>query len=165
MRKIMFISLLILVGIFLICAGCSAPPAQKQPTPSPTTLVTTMTTIPTPVPTTISTPIPTPTPPKQRQITDGYWCRKTTINIGNAPTEIRECYQFSPDGTFKWGYSPGYPMGKSRSCSAPNVKCEYSLNPNGKYEVQGGYFYTLSGDQLVDPHDPPYFTYSANGIP
>lgn len=101
----------------------------------------------------------------QHKITDGYWCRDTTKNIGKDPTNVKECYQFFSDGTFKWGYAPGYPMGKSQSCWAPNVKCEYSLNPKGQYEVSGGYFYTLSGDSLVDPFDPPYFRWSSTGIP
>jgi hypothetical protein len=121
----------------------------------------TITRVVTPIP----TPAPTPIPTIQRKITDGFWCRDTTINIGKAPTNVRECYQFLSDGTFKWGYSPGYPMGKSPSCWSPNVKCEYSLNANGKYEVQGGYFYTLSGDTLIDPHNPPYFKWSSTGIP
>jgi hypothetical protein len=87
------------------------------------------------------------------------------MNIGKAPTNVRECYQFFSDGTFNWGYSPGRIMGKSPSCWSPNVKCEYSLNAKGQYEVQGGYIYTLSGDILIDPHDPPYFARSSTGIP
>jgi hypothetical protein len=166
MRKILFLSLLLIAALFLMCAGCTQgqPSASQAPPASPTVVKTTITT----VPTTLPTPLPavsTPATPAPRQITDGYWCRKTTINIGNAPTEILECYQFLPDGTFRWGYSPGWPMGKSPSCLAPNVKCEYTLNPDGRYEVEGGYFYTLTGDLLIDPHDPPYFTYSIKGIP
>jgi hypothetical protein len=111
-------------------------------------------------------PVATPVPVVSRTITDGFWCRDTTINIGKAPTEVRECYQFFMDGTYKWGYTPGWPMGKSLSCSgSPDAKCGYSLNPNGKIEVQGGYSYTVSGDALIDPHDPPYFIRSATGIP
>jgi hypothetical protein len=88
------------------------------------------------------------------------------MNIGKAPTDVKECYQFFPDGTYKWGYSPGWPMGKSLSCSgSADAKCVYSLNPNGKIEVQGGYSYTVSGDALIDPHDPPYFIRTASGIP
>ena len=99
------------------------------------------------------------------KITDGFWCRETTKNIGKAPTEVRECYQFLSDGTFRWGYSPGYLMGKSPSCWAPNVECEYSILSNGRYEVQGGYIYTLSENILIDPMDPPYFLWSPSGIP
>ena len=114
----------------------------------------------------IRTPAPTPIPTIQHKITDGFWCRKTTINIGKAPTDINECYQFSSDGTFRWGYSPGWPMGKSPSCSGEaGAKCTYSLNSAGKYEVQGGYIFTLSGDSLIDVHNPPYYRWSATGIP
>lgn len=114
----------------------------------------------------VMTPIPSPIPNTQHEITDGFWCRDTTINIGTAPTGVKECYKFLSDGTYKWGYSPGWPMGKSLSCSGdPNAKCVYSLNSNGKYEVQGGYFYTLSGNTLIDSHDPPYFKWSSTGIP
>jgi hypothetical protein len=128
----------------------------------------TQTTSPTPVTTritTIRTPYPTPVPTYAPKITDGFWCRFTTKNIGKDPTDVTECYQFFTDGTFKWGYSPGYPMGKSPSCWSPDVKCVYSYNSNGKYEVQGGYSYTLSGINLIDPHDPPYFVWRATGIP
>jgi TM2 domain-containing membrane protein YozV len=114
----------------------------------------------------IRTPVPTPIPQIQHRISDGFWCRATTINIGKAPTDVKECYQFLSDGTFKWGYSPGWPMGKSPSCSgAMNAKCIYSLNPAGKYEVQGGYIFSLSGDLLIDAHNPPYYRWSATGIP
>jgi hypothetical protein len=169
MRKIAIFSLLLLLVIILVSSGCSAPsgqnpPAQTSPPMTPT-ITPIATPVPTTIPTTIATPVPPPATPAERKITDGYWCRKTTINIGNAPTEITECYQFLPDGTFRWGYTPGQPMGKSLSCQAPNVQCEYTLNADGRYEVKGGYLYKLSGDQLVDPHDPPYFTYTATGIP
>jgi len=111
-------------------------------------------------------PAPTPAAAASRKITDGFWCRDTTMNIGKAPTKVKECYQFFPDGTYKWGYTPGWPMGKSLSCSgSKEAQCEYSINANGKIEVQGGYSYTLSGYQLIDPHDPPYFTWTATGIP
>ena len=169
MRKRSIVTLLLLLAILLMSSGCSAPSGQNGPAQTSPLMTTTITTLPTPVPTTIPTTIPTPLPtpaaPAERKITDGYWCRDTTINIGNANTEITECYQFLPDGTFRWGYSPGRPMGKSQSCEAPNIRCEYSLNADGRYEVQGGFLYTLSGDQLIDPHDPPYFTYSVQGIP
>jgi TM2 domain-containing membrane protein YozV len=119
----------------------------------------------TPVPT-IRTPYPTPIPTIRHAITEGFWCRKTSINIGKALTDVEECYQFFPDGTFKYGYSPGWPMGKSPSCSGEwGAKCTYSINPSGKYEVQGGYIFTLSGDQLIDPHNAPYYRWSPNGIP
>lgn len=119
----------------------------------------------TPIRTPIQTPIPTPIPVIQHKISDGYWCRDTTMNLGKAPTDVKECYQFFADGTFKWGYFPGYPMGKSPSCWSPNVRCEYKLNSRGQYEVQGGYTYTLSDNMLVDPHDPPYFKWSSTGVP
>jgi len=107
-----------------------------------------------------------PAPTIQRTITDGFWCRATTINIGKAPTDVKECYQFFSDGTFKWGYLPGWPMGKSPSCSGEmNAKCMYSLNSAGKYEVQGGYIFTKSGDYLIDAHNPPYYRWTASGIP
>jgi hypothetical protein len=127
----------------------------------PITLQKTITRVITPIP----TPIPTPFTTYAPKITDGFWCRFTTKNIGKDPTDVTECYQFFTDGTFKWGYSPGYPMGKSPSCWSPDVKCVYSYNSNGKYEVQGGYSYTLSGINLIDPHDPPYFVWRATGIP
>jgi hypothetical protein len=163
MRYLLFIVLLVVV---LITAGCTGgdqksagTPTSAASTPPPTTTMITT------VMTTVSTPVPTPVPVTARKITDGYWCRDTSLNIGKDPTNVRECYRFFSDGTFKWGYSPGYPLGKSRSCSAPNVKCEYSLNSKGKYDVQGGYSFTLSGDSLIDPHDPPYFSWSSTGIP
>lgn len=136
---------------------CSPSTSRAQPT-STTPVITKITTI--------NTPAPTHIPIKQRKITDGFWCRDTTINIGTAPTEITECYQFFSDGTYKWGYYPGWAMGKSLSCSgSPDAKCVYSFNSKGKYEVQGGYSYSLSGDFLIDPHDPPYFAWSPTGIP
>jgi hypothetical protein len=114
---------------------------------------------------TIQTPAPTPIPIVRDKITDGFWCRDTTMNLGKAPTNVRECYQFFTDGTFKWGYSPGYPMGKLPSCWSPDVNCTYSLNAKGQYEISGGYSYTLSGDILVDPHNQPCFSRSSTGIP
>jgi hypothetical protein len=104
-------------------------------------------------------------PTIQPDITEGYWCRKTTMNIGKAPTDVMECYQFFTDGTFQWGYSPGRPMGKSLSCWAPDVKCDYSFKANGHYEVEGGYSFTLSGQALYDPLDPPSYAWSPTGIP
>lgn len=57
-------------------------------------------------------------------------------------------------------------MGKSPSCSgAANAKCVYSFNSKGQFEVEGGYSYILSGDTLIDPHNPPYFKWSSTGIP
>jgi hypothetical protein len=163
-----YLYLIIVLVALAITAGCSGGKQNPAVTPTPqivyvTVLVTPSTTVSTPA---TSIPVPTPVPITERKITDGFWCRDTTMNIGKDPTDITECYQFFPDGTFKWGYSPGWPMGKSRSCSgSTNVKCEYSLNSKGQYEVQGGYFYTLTGDSLVDPHDPPYFRWSSTGIP
>jgi hypothetical protein len=114
----------------------------------------------------IRAPDPTPFPTIQPKITDGFWCRDKTINIGKTPTDVKECYQFFSDGTYKWGYSPGRPMGKSLSCSGdPTAKCEYSFNSKDQYEVEGGYSYRLADDKLVDPLDPPFFRWSSTGIP
>lgn len=166
MKHLLLIFFLIAV---LATAGCSNKDQNTGVTPGSTTIVpvpTITTAPPTTVVTTTATPVPTPTPVVPRKITDGYWCRETTMNIGKDPTDIRECYQFFEDGSFKWGYTPGWPMGKSRSCSgSPADKCTYSLSSNGKYEIQGGYFYTLSGDYLIDAHDPPYFIWTETGIP
>jgi hypothetical protein len=161
-----------LLVILLITSGCVSENKDSAATSVPTSQIpitslsaTPLTTIISAPVTTVVTTIPTPTPVQPRKITDGFWCRKTTMNVGNAPTDIEECYQFFTDGTFKWGYSPGKPMGKSMSCLAPDVQCKYSLISGNKYEVQGGYFYTLSGDLLIDPHDLPYFAWSSTGIP
>jgi hypothetical protein len=165
-----FLLIFLLVAV-LITAGCANKNQDNGAVPSPATTGVPASAIPTTPPpatviTTVQTPAPTPEPPRERQITDGFWCRDTTMNIGKAPTEVKECYQFSDDGTFKWGYSPGWPMGKSRSCSgSQDAKCTYSLGSDGKYELQGGYSYKLSGDELIDPHDPPYFSWSSTGIP
>jgi hypothetical protein len=165
MKYYLFIVLLMAV---LITAGCAGGNQNSAATPTPqivyvTVLVTPSPTIITP---TTPTPAPTPVPVMQRKITDGFWCRDTTINIGKAPTDVTECYQFFSDGTYRWGYFPGRPMGKSQSCSGdPNAKCEYSFNSKGQYEVQGGYAFILSGDTLTNPHDPPYFRWSSTGIP
>jgi hypothetical protein len=149
------------------CTGQTAPSGSPPVSETPTRVVVTTTVLPpaTALPTTIQTPAPTPLPAKQDKITDGFWCRDTTRNIGKASTSVRECYKFFPDGTFAWGYSPGKVMGKSPSCWAPDVNCTYSLTANGQYEISGGYFFTLSGDFLVDPHDQPYFSRSFTGIP
>jgi hypothetical protein len=168
MKHLLIICLLVAVLITAGCGNKTQDTAAQSPEKATTVPVSTLP--PTPPPTTIITTPPATTPapalPLQRKITDGYWCRDTTINIGKAPTNVKECYQFFEDGTFKWGYSPGMTMGRSPSCSAEmNAKCTYVLGPNGKYEVQGGYQYTLSGDALIDPHDPPYFIYTATGIP
>ena len=165
MRPIIAISLIFLLVLSLASAGCGtatkAPSTQVTTTPLPATPRELSTSIPTP------TPTPTPIPLVQKPtITDGFWCRDTTMNIGKAPTAVTECYQFFPDMTYKWGYSPGRPMGKSLSCSGdPSAKCVYAFNAKGQYEVEGGYAYTLSGDTLIDPHNPPYFTRSSTGIP
>jgi len=166
MKFLLFIVLLVAV---LVTSGCVEEKPIPDVTPTPqiiyvTVLVTPDTPVTTVTPVSMVTLIPDT--PAERKITDGYWCRDTTMNIGTAPTKVTECYQFFPDGTYKWGYSPGWPMGKSRSCSGdPNVKCTYTFNAKSQYEVQGGYSYTLSGDSLIDAHDPPYFSWSALGIP
>lgn len=155
--------IMVLIGLaFVFTLGCTT---QTTP-PVSTPVVVTPAVVPTAtVPlTTIQTPVPTTTA-KRDKITDGFWCRDTTMNLGKAPTDVRECYKFSTDGTFTWGYAPGRLMGKSPSCWAPDVNCTYSLTADGKYQVSGGYFYTLSGDILVDSHDQPAFTRSLTGIP
>ena len=165
MRYLLFLVLLVAM---LITAGCTGGNQKPAVTPTPQVIYVTVLVTPTPTatPTTAATAVPTPATPAQRNITDGFWCRDTTINIGKAPTDVTECYQFFTDGTYKWGYSPGYPMGKSRSCSGdPNEPCNYSLGPDGQYDIEGGYSFTLSGDLLYDPHDPPYFKWSETGIP
>ncbi|MDO9549689.1 MAG: hypothetical protein Q7J03_01825 [Methanoregula sp.] len=166
MKYLLFIVLLVAV---LATAGCTGENQTPAVTPTPQIVYVTVLVTPTPPMTTITTattaPI-TPATPAERKITDGYWCRDTTMNIGTAPTKVTECYHFFPDGTYNWGYSPGWPMGKSLSCSGdPSEKCTYILNRRGQYEVEGGYMYTLSGDMLIDAHDPPYFLWSAWSIP
>jgi hypothetical protein len=166
MKYLLFIVLLVAV---LVTAGCTG--ENPTPTVTPTSQTVSVTVLVTPTaPVTTVTPVMfvtvVPDTPAERKITDGYWCRDTTMNIGTASTKVTECYRFFPDGTYKWGYSPGWPMGKSRSCSAdPTVKCTYIFNAKGMYEVQGGYSYTLTGDSLIDAHDPPYFLWSEKGIP
>jgi hypothetical protein len=162
MRYFLFIVLLMVV----FATGCTG--GNQKPAATAAPVHTTVPAASAPATTIPVTHVPasTPAPVLARQITDGFWCRYTTVNIGKDPNDITECYQFFPDMTYKWGYSPGKPMGKSPSCSgAPGAKCVYTLNANGKYEVEGGYSYTLSGDALIDPHDPPYFLYSSTGIP
>jgi hypothetical protein len=150
----------------LVTMGCVNTNQAPVTTPARTTALPVSTPVITPVMTTVQTTEPTPELPTERKITDGFWCRDATRNIGKDPTDVRECYQFFTDGTYQWGFSPGRPMGKSLSCSGdPQAKCVYSIAANGQYEVQGGYFYTLSGDALIDPHDPPYFMWSSTGIP
>ena len=166
MKYLLFIVLLVAV---LVTAGCTG--GNKTPAVTPTPQIVYVTVLVTPTaPVTTVTPVSmvtlVPATPAEREITDGYWCRDTTMNIGTAPTKVTECYQFFPDMTYKWGFSPGWPMGKSRSCSGdPSIKCTYTFNAKDQYEVQGGYSYTLTGDSLIDAHDPPYFFWSAKGIP
>jgi hypothetical protein len=166
-----YLLLLFLLAAVLLTAGCGNTNKDTGAVPSPATSGIPVPTLPPTSPpaaviTTTAPPAPTQALPVQREITDGYWCRDTTMNIGKAPTNVKECYQFFEDGTYKWGYSPGKLMGRSPSCSAEyNAKCRYVLGSNGKYEVEGGYSYKLSGDELVDPHDPPYFIYTGTGIP
>jgi len=188
MRTIVTISLIFLLVLAVTGAGCmfelntdnSAKATGTQvtykttqsPAPAKTVVTTTpATTIKTPTPQKTSalqgTTIPVPAATwEPMNITDGFWCRDTTMNIGKAATDVRECYQFSADGTYRWGYQPGWPMGRSMSCPGdPNEPCRYFLNGRGQYEVEGGYAYTLSGISLIDPHNPPYYTWSETGIP
>jgi hypothetical protein len=164
-----FVIVLLCVGFVFITGCTNQTTATGSPSVSETIKpVSVTTTLMSPTITqsiTIQTPAPTPIPIIRNKITDGFWCRDTTMNIGKAPTNVRECYQFFTDGTFKWGYSPGYPLGKSPSCWSPDVNCTYSLNAKGQYEIAGGYSFTLSGDILVDPHNQPYFSRSSTGIP
>ena len=165
MRTIVTLSLIFFLVLSLTSAGCGtatkAPPAPITTTSLPPSPQEVPTSIPTP------TPLPTPLPTEQKPtITDGFWCRDTTVNIGKAPTSVKECYQFFPDMTYTWGYNPGRPMGKSTSCSGdPAAKCVYFVNGKGQYEIEGGYAFILSGDTLIDPHNPPYYTRSSIGIP
>jgi hypothetical protein len=155
----------LIIGTLLIsgCTNTGSPKAAATPTPQITYVTVRVT--PTPTPTVTITPAPTPVPTILHNFTNGFWCRYKTLNIGKAPTDVRECYKFFSDGTFEYGYSPGKPMGKSQSCSGdPNAKCTYSINPAGQYELEGGYTFILSGDTLTDPHDPPYFRWSSTGI-
>lgn len=136
---------------------CSASTSLNQPT-IPSQQETTITTIRTPTPTSI--------PIIQHKITDGFWCRNTTPVINNVITHVRECYQFLSDGTYKWGYYPGWAMGKSLSCSGdPNAKCEYSFNSKGQYEVEGGQAFILSEDRFYNIYDSTSFEWSPTGIP
>jgi len=140
-----------------VSSGVAGDPAMPAGPRSTTPVIMIITTMETPAP---------DIPLIQHKITDGFWCRDNSMNVGTALTNVRECYQFFPDGTYKWGYSPGWPMGKSPRCSGdPNAKCEYSVNPEGRYEVQGGYAFTLSGDTLTNPRDNPPFIWSSTGIP
>ena len=182
MRAMVTISLVFLLVLSMSGAGCmfelnsdrsasatKTPAAiQKTPTPAPAKTAVpakTATTIKTPVPR--GTPVPVPVATWEPvAITDGFWCRDTTMNIGKAATDVRECYRFFEDGTYLWGYQPGRPMGKSMSCPGdPAEPCRYFLNGRGQYEVEGGYAYTISGIALIDPHNPPYYIWSETGIP
>lgn len=158
----------LIIGILLISGCTNTGSASAKPVATPTAQIVYVTVLvtSTPAPTIAITSAPTPVPTiQQHNFTNGFWCRYKTLNIGKAPTDVRECYQFFPDGTFEWGYSPGKPMGKSQSCSGdPKAKCTYSITPTGQYELEGGYSFILSGDTLTDPHDPPYFRWSSTGI-
>ena len=169
MKHLLFLFFLLAA---LVTAGCSdkdqgvsvVPPQETTTVPVKTTTEAPQTTK--TVITTTQVTAPTPVKIVEPNITEGFWCRDTTINIEKANTRVTECYQFFDDGTYKWGYSPGQLLGKSPSCSgAPNEKCKYSLNAQGKYEVEGGYSYKLDGVYLIDPHDPPYFVWTETGIP
>ena len=160
----------LIIGTLLIsgCTNTGSKSATPVATPTPQIIYVTVlvTSTPTSTPTVAITPAPTPVPTILHNFTNGFWCRYKTINIGKAPTDVTECYKFFSDGTYQWGYSPGRLMGKSLSCSGdPNAKCNYSINPKGQYELEGGYTFILSGDTLTDPHDPPYFRWSSTGIP
>lgn len=165
MRKIVSLSLIMILVLSLASAGCGtatkSQPVQATTTPLPPT--------PREVPPTMPTQNPEPTAvPTEKipAITDGFWCRDTTVNIGKAPTSVKECYQFFTDMTYTWGYAPGQPMGKSASCSGdPRAKCVYSFNAKDQVEVEGGYAFIVAGDTLIDPHNPPYYTRSSIGIP
>jgi hypothetical protein len=159
--------LLLLCALFIFTTGCTSQTAPSGSTNVPETTAPVRVTTPlvTPAPPTLQTPEPTPVPAPWENLTNGFWCRNTTVNIGKVSTDVRQCYQFLPDGTFRWGYDPGYPMGRSPSCRSPDIRCEYAQTADGRYEVQGGYFYTLSENALIDPHDPPYYIWSATGIP
>lgn len=164
--------IIVLLVLFLFIAGCGSKSQDSVVTPSQvTTQVPVKTTTEAPqttktIITTIPNPVATPEPVQERKITDGFWCRDTTINVEKASTAVTECYRFFDDGTYKWGYSPGQPMGKSPSCSgAPAEKCKYSFNAKDMVEVEGGYSYTFSRYYLIDPHDPPYFMWTETGIP
>ena len=188
MRTIVTIALIFLLVLSVTGAGCmfelntgnsasaTKTPAKIQKTQAPAPAKTVVTTKPATTQKTLApektaalkgTTIPVPAATwEAMNITDGFWCRDTTMNIGKASTDVRECYQFFEDGTYRWGYQPGWPMGKSTSCPGdPNEPCRYFLNGRGQYEVEGGYAYTISGISLIDPHNPPYYTWSETGIP
>jgi len=161
-----YLLLILFLVTALVTSGCIENTETDGTSPARTiTVPLTTPAIITPV-TTFQLPELTPVPYAERTITDGFWCRDTTMNIRKAPTNVRECYRFFPDGTYTWGYTPGWPMGKSPSCSGdPGAKCQYTFNARGQYEVEGGYMYTLSGNALIDPHNPPYLLWSSAGIP
>jgi hypothetical protein len=188
MRTIVTLALVFLLVLSMSGAGCmfelnsdrsasaTKTPAAIQKTPSPAPAKTVVpaktatvkkTTAPTKTAALKGTTVPIPAATWEPiNITEGFWCRDTTMNIGKASTDVRECYQFFDDGTYRWGYQPGWPMGKSTSCPGdPSEPCRYFLNGRGQYEVEGGYDYTLSGISLIDPHNPPYYTWSETGIP
>ena len=166
-RRITECLTILIIGTLLIsgCTNTGSTSAKPVATPTAQIVYVTVPVTSIPTPTVAITRAPTPvTTIQEHNFTNGFWCRYKTLNIGKAPTDVRECYQFFSDGTFEYGYSPGKPMGKSQSCSGdPNAKCTYSINPAGQYELEGGYTFILSGDTLTDPHDPPYFTWSSTG--
>lgn len=169
--KIAFLSCLLAIAVLTVMAGCitinpngagsaatTRATVQKTPAKTPVPVTTTAATV-------LAT-VPTAVPVTEHAITDGFWCRERYLNIGKAPTSVRECYRFFDDGTYLYGYDPGKPMGKSASCSGdPKAKCGYFITDTGLYELAGGYFFTKSGDLLIDPHDPPYFERTETGIP
>ncbi|MDD1683456.1 MAG: zinc ribbon domain-containing protein [Methanoregula sp.] len=170
--KVIFMVLIIgaVVGVLYVLgtAGSALIPAPSPAAAVPTTAqpVSAAGNYATPDLVRVVTSAPASAPTTDSKLTDGYWCRNSRINVGKAPADVIECYQFFPDGTYKWGYSPGWPMGKSPACpGSPDIKCTYSLNWKGQIEVAGGLYFTVSGDTLVNPRDPPYFTRTAAGIP
>jgi hypothetical protein len=162
----LFTILIVLVIGMCLVSGCISRPKASGVAgtpvipagPGPVTTVITITPR-------MGTPAPA-APVIRHTVTGGFWCRDNLMTVGTALTSVRECYQFFPDGTYKWGYSPGWPMGKSPGCPGdPAAECEYSVNAKGQYEVQGGYAFTLYGDTLTNPRDNPPFVWSSAGIP
>jgi hypothetical protein len=113
------------------------------------------------------TTIPTPTPSIQHQITDGYWCRDTTMNNNGVNTNVKDCFQFFPDGTLARGFYPVESM--TKYCTNINnviSNClKWSINSQGQYIVPGNYVFTLNDNTLTSAGDYPPFTWSSQGIP
>jgi predicted nucleic acid-binding Zn ribbon protein len=165
--KVLFLVLIIgAVVVVLYVLGTAGSALIPAPSPANVVPTTAQPVAEVPAPVMSATPAPAPAPTLDSTLTSGYWCRNSRINIGKAPADVIECYRFFADGTYTWGYSPGWPMGKSPGCpGSPEAKCTYSLNAKGQIEVQGGYYFTLSGDTLMNTRDPPYFIRTPAGIP